>query len=373
MKKWNTKCRFFDEKYACDTLTTEGYKNCGECQFAIPYSKKILIIKFGALGDVIRTTPVLEAIKKKYGQDVLIYWLTSEKSKELLQDNHLIDKIFIYNLENILRLQQEKFDVLFSLEIDTPTILLANLINADEKYGYYFDNGTTSCFNENAEEYLDTAFLNHIKLQSRRTYQELIFKAAELQYNKEFPIIRVYETHKVFANDFKIKNNISENDKLVGFHIGSASRWPSKAWPNEKIMKFIKNLSLQYKIILFAGPNDIEKQKTIINELKQQGIKIISNNPKNTCGEFAAILNLCDIVITNDTFPLHMAIALKKPTIALFFCTPPWEIEGYDLVKKITSPLLEKYFFTNKYIDELVNSISVEEVLQTLREIESTK
>ena len=98
-KKWNIKCRFFDEKYACDTLTTEGYSSCEECKFVQEWSKKILIIKFGALGDIIRTTPVLEAIKKKYGPDTLIYWLTLPKAEELLQNNPLIDKILIYNIE----------------------------------------------------------------------------------------------------------------------------------------------------------------------------------------------------------------------------------------------------------------------------------
>ena len=154
MTKWNIKCRFFDERYACDTLATEGYKSCAECKFVEEWSKKILIIKFGALGDVIRTTPLLHAIKEKYGHDTLIYWLTLPESGELLQGNPLIDRILIYNSENILRIQQEQFDVLFSLEINTPSTLLANLVRAYEKYGYYFSNGAIYCYNLGAEEYL---------------------------------------------------------------------------------------------------------------------------------------------------------------------------------------------------------------------------
>jgi len=370
MKKWNTKCRFFDEKYACDTLTTEGYEDCSECKFAEEYSKKILIIKFGALGDVIRTTPILEAIKKKYGHDTLIYWLTLPESEELLQKNPLIDKILLYNLDSVLRLQQENFDVLFSLEINTPATLIANLVNANEKYGYFFSNRATFCFNQGAQEYLETVFLNTKKLQNRKTYQQLIFQACNLPYSNEFPIIKIYEKKEDFVNKFKQENNISNNEQILGIHIGADSRWPSKTWADEKLIEFIKTIYGKYKIILFSGPNEIGKIKNIKEKLYQQGINIITNNPENSYSEFAAILNICDIVITYDTFALHMAIALKKPTIALFFCTPGWEIEDYGFSKKILSPFIEKYFLTNQYIEELVNSISVEQVLQTLRELE---
>ena len=71
MAKWNTKCRFFNEKYACDTLSSEGYKDCDECKFTQEYSKKILIIKLGAMGDVLRTTSILPALRKKYGENIL--------------------------------------------------------------------------------------------------------------------------------------------------------------------------------------------------------------------------------------------------------------------------------------------------------------
>ena len=130
--KYNEKCRFFNEKYACDTLASEGYKSCEECKFSQEYSKKILIIKLGAIGDVLRTTSILPALKKKYGEDILVYWMTNPESVDLLKNNHLVDKVLEYSYENTLRIQQEQFDILFALEIDTPSTLLANLIKANE-------------------------------------------------------------------------------------------------------------------------------------------------------------------------------------------------------------------------------------------------
>jgi len=364
---WNTKCRFFNENYVCDTLTSEGYKGCDECKFASPYNKKILIIKLGALGDVLRTTPILTAIKEKYPES-LIYWLIEDKygeGRELLENNSCIDKILILNQESILRLQQEKFDLLFSLEITTPGTLIANLVKANEKYGYYFQDGATSYFNEPALEYLETAFLTHIKLKNRKTYQELIFQACGLPYNKQEIVYELKEEYKRYAENFRKFNNLT-NEKILGINFGSGNRWPSKAPSREKLKELIRKLDDKYKVLLLGGQDEENKLKEISDEFKKEGINFLTNNPKNSVGEFASLLSICDKIITTDSFALHLAIALKKPTIALFFSTPAWEVEDYNLAKKITSPLMEKYLFSNVYSEELANSISVEEILKAL-------
>ncbi len=368
MTKWNTQCRFFDEKYACDTLSSENYKTCEECKFSSPYSKKILIIKLGAIGDVLRTTPILSALKKKYGEEILIYWMTNLESVDLFKNNPLVDKILEYNPENVLRIQQEEFDILFSLEIDTPTTLLANLIKAKEKFGFYFNNGATSYFNNGAESYLETAFLQHVKLQNRKSYQQLIFEVCNLSYNKEKLIFYLSEKDIKFGKKFMEDNRLSENDKIIGINIGSGSRWSSKFFSDSKIKELIKKLSNKYKIILLGGPNEIDKQKRLIKEFQKQGISLFANNPNNTLNEFASVVKICDLIICGDTMILHLASSLNKPTIALFFVTPPWEIEDYENITKLTSPILKKHFFINQIIPELEESISIDSVLKKIEE-----
>ena len=372
MEKWNSKCRFFNSEYACDTLAGENYSSCEECRFASLYSKKILIIKLDGAGDVLRTTPILHAIKKKYGDGILIYWMASPESADLLKNNSLIDKVILYNLENVLRIQQEKFDILYSLEINTPATLLANLVVADEKFGFYFNDGATECFNKGAESYLETAFLNHIKLSNRRTYQDLIFESCELEYRGEKPIFNLSAKDIEFGKKFADENNLYESDFVVGINIGAGSKWKSKFWDNEKIKKFIQKLPAGSKTILLSGPNETEKKSLLLNELKKQGISVSANNSQNAFEEFASVINLCDVLVTGDTLAMHIATALGKPTIALFFSTPDWEVEGYDKMTKIQSSLLSKYFFARDYIPELVDSISVDFVLEKLSEIKKS-
>ena len=352
---WNRDCKEFLGVHTCEIQRAEDYPSCESCQFYDPYTKKILIIKLGAMGDVLRTTPLIEALRKKYGNPYIV-WITKEESKELLKEK--VDKVLIYNLDTILRLQKEKFHILISLEIDVPGTALANGVNAEEKFGYYLhEDGHPSTYNKEADFYLERALSNHINRENRKTYQEMMFEIVNLPYEKQ-----EYEIKAKEILEFKKQHNIKDNETLIGINIGSALRWPAKRWHEEEIIKFINNA--KERIILLAGPEEKELQKNIKNKVKKE---IILNNPENTLEEFIAVLNICDTIVTGDTLTLHLAIGLKKKVIALFFCTPPWEIGEYERVTKVVSPLFEKHFYMDNTPEELTKSITAEEVQRFLK------
>ena len=325
---------------------------------------KIVIIKLGALGDVVRTLPLAKAIKTKHKSSKL-YWITKKESLELFENNPYVDKVFILPYKG-----KEHFDILYNFDIDDEVTSLAKSISADKKYGFYKEGDYPSSFNLGAEYYLNTLFDDQLKRENRKTYQEMMFEAAELPYSKEPPEIYLTEKDIKYSQDFIKKYNI-KTENLIGIHMGASQRWPSKAWSKEKLKEFIilaKNKG--YEIILFAGPDEIKKQSELIKELEQEKIKVYTNNPNNTKREFVSLVNICKKIVCSDSLALHIALALKKPTIGLFFCTTPYEVEGYGLLKKIISPLFNKYFpeKQDQYIEELVNSIPAQEILDAIED-----
>ncbi len=348
--KWNRDCRSYIGRYACDLVRSEDYTSCEDCPFYEPTGKRVLLIKLGAMGDVLRTTPLLRAIKEKYG-NCHITWLVNKESKDFLNSPR-VDRVLEYSFENILRLTSEDFDVLISLEIDSPGTIVARNVNAKEKYGYFMDkDGYTSTFNKGADHYLERALSDKINKANRKTYQEMMFETADLPYNKE-------------GYDFEFHEKKGE---YILINIGSDLRWPSKQWAHEKIIRLIKMLNKT--VMLAGGPKEEEAQQKLINLLEKEGIKVLANNCDNTLKEFVEVVKRAEVVITGDTMALHLSAALKKPTVALFFCTPDWEIEDYGLIKKIASPLLEEYWYTNDYVEKLVNSISPEQVYEKIKEL----
>lgn len=358
--KWNRNCKSFPGIYACEVMTAQAYKDCKDCKFYEPISKKILIIKLGAIGDVLRTTPILKTLKEKYGKNIHISWLVKEESKDLLKNNPLIDRILTYSLDSILRLQYEKFDILLSLEVDIPGIAISNLIKADKKYGYFLDkDGHPNYFNEGSKFYLERVFSNYINKSNKKNQLEMLHEIIELPYKKQDYILNLTEEELSYGEKFK-------KNKLIGINISSGDRWSNKSWDKNKIIELVKKIKREtnYSVILLGG----KQEESLLNELKRKILYVTINNPENTLREFASTINQCDIIVTGDTLALHLALALKKKTIALFFCTPDWEIENFDYLKKIVSPLLLQNFFSDEYNKELVNSISTYQVFQKIKE-----
>lgn len=324
---------------------------------------KILIIKLGALGDVVRTLPLLPAIKEKY-KDAEIFWVTKPDSVQIFEDNPYVKKVFTIPFKT-----NDKFDILYNFDIEDEATALAKEINADKKYGFYSDGGYPAAFNKGSEYYLNTLFDDELKKTNKITYQEMMFEAAELEYKKQHGVIYLNDTDKLYAKEFVKKHKI-RTDKLIGIHIGASARWPSKSWSDQKIKEFIlKAKEIGYEIILFAGIDEKQKQAKLALELKAKGVEVYQNNPHNSIKEFAALVNLCRKVICSDSLSLHISLALKKPTVGLFFCTSPNEVEDYGILKKIISPLIYNFFpeKQDQYSEELVNSISVEEVINSIR------
>lgn len=324
---------------------------------------KICIIKLGALGDVVRTLPIAEAVKKKYSESE-ITWITKKNALELFEGNPFVDKAAAIPYNN-----WEKLDILYNFDIEEDATNLAKEIKADRKFGFYSEGGFPNAFNLGAEYYLNTLFDDELKKTNRKTYQQMMFDAAELPYEKEMPLIYLTDEDRKYANEF-LKENKIKTGKLIGIHIGGGGkRWPSKAWAENKIKEFvIKAKETGYETILFGGPDEVEKIGRMREELLNRNIIVYANNPRNSIKEFAVLVEKCDKIVCHDSLSLHISLALKKPTIGLFFCTTPHEVEDYGLLKKIISPLLYEFFpeKQDQFSEELINSISVDEVINIL-------
>ena len=323
---------------------------------------EILIIKLGAKGDVVRTLSVLPAIKEKFPNSK-ITWVTKNSSSKILENHPLIDSIKTPPFST-----EKKFDILYNFDIEKEATDVAKQVSAEKKLGFSEEFGYPISFNQGAEYYLNTLFDDDLKRENKKTYQEMMFSLAELEFKKQKPRIYLTENEKSYAQKFLQDNNLNPED-IVGIHMGSGKRWPSKAWAPNKIKNLIIELNkIGKNVLLFGGPDEIDTHKKLVGELKSEGIRMYKNNPNNTDREFFSLISLPSTIVCSDSFALHIALSFEKPTICLFFVTSPDEIEGYGILKKVVSPMLYDYFpeKSDQYSEELVNSISVSEVLSKL-------
>ncbi|MEK6825571.1 MAG: glycosyltransferase family 9 protein [Nanoarchaeota archaeon] len=327
----------------------------------------ICIIKLGADGDVLRTLPLAKALYQE--KKATITWITKGDIATLLEGLPYIHRIV--QLEEVTEIEEESFDALYNFDTEEEALELAEALQATKKYGFHDDSGYPVAYNAGGEYYLNTMFDDELKKSNKKTYQEMMFEVAELPYKKERCELKLKEEDKRYAKEFTEKNNF-QGKKIIGIHMGAGNRWPSKAWHPDNVKEFIQLAkSKGYEIIIFGGPNEIEKHNSLIEHLKNQGLHICRNDPHNTKSEFAALVSLCDAFVCSDSFSLHVSIGLGKPTIALFFVTSPAEVETYDLSTKIISPKFKEFFpeKSDVYDESLVKSISAEEVMQAVEKL----
>ena len=345
--KFKTDCRFFKGERPC-----APYKLCNRCPDYKPMGKRILIIKLGATGDVLRTTPLLAAIKKKY-TDSFITWLTFPEAEEVLKFNPLIDCLLVYNLGSILRLERESFDLVLSLDKMAEATALVTKIKGREKRGFYMgDKGELLPLNKEADYAYRLGLDDKLKFkQNKKSYQEMIFEIAGLPYEREEYILNLTPQENDYTGSLRKRYRLHKK-KVVGLNTGCGKVFDTKKWTIDGFVKVAKSLNTSAALsinpehaervnkhevatLILGGPEEVERNKIISKCLKGIKGKAISTGCCNTLRQFISIIDLCDVVVTGDTIALHLAIALKKKVIALFGSTSSNEIDLYGRGEKL--------------------------------------
>ncbi len=310
---------------------------CENCSYYKPIAKRILIIKLGSIGDVLRTTPLLYGLKNKYPESH-ITWLADSESASVLDRNNLINRLLSYNFNSVLKLQVEEFDIVINLDKEKGVASLAELIKAKEKSGYGISKeGSLYPLNKEAEYGFSLGLSDELKFRiNRKSYQEIIFETAGLTFNNEEYILNLDENQKRFRDNFLNKYNLNEDDFKIGLNTGCGSIFPYKKWTVNGFVELIDmlNTKLNAKILLLRGGSERARNLEII---ERTASRIIDTGSDNNLKEFIALISCCDVVVTADTLALHIAIALKKKVVVFFGPTCSQEIELYGRGRKIVS------------------------------------
>jgi ADP-heptose:LPS heptosyltransferase len=300
-------------------------------------TKKILIIKLGAMGDVVRTTAILPSLKEKYN-DSSIHWVTKSNTIPLIQNHPMINKIYSIERNVFELLKKLDFDIIINLDEELNACSLATKLKKKKLYGFYLD-GDKVVPTPSAKEWFDMGALGEkplndiLKKENKKTHQRIMHEIINIPYKRTNHTIYLSKKQLEFSENFKKRNNISNEEEVIGLNTGAGDRWP-KQLELKKTVKLIENLYKRHKarLILFGGPNEIERNKEILSLTK---VPLIDAGCRNSLEEFTSLVNLCDLFITSDSMGVHVAVGLKKKIISFFGPTSANEIELYGLGKKI--------------------------------------
>jgi len=282
----------------------------------------VLIIKLGATGDVVRTTPLLRRL------DGPVSWITAENNLALLEG---IDReVRCVSWENRERVADTTYDLVINLEDDREMSRFLKELKFKQLLGAYLNGDDRLAYTSDSRDWFDLSLISaygreeadRLKLFNRRTYQQLIFEGLGLGFNGETYYLPPSRPTGL------------QGDVAISSTAGPI--WPMKKWAYyDKLKQRLENHGL------------------IVNELPQRASLL----------EHLADVQGHRCLVSGDSLPMHLAMGSGVRCVSIFTCTSPWEIHGYGLQEKLVSPLLEEFFYKRGYDRRATAAISVEKVM----------
>ena len=338
------------------------------------FLKRILIVRPDRIGDVLISTPVIEAVRRALPGAFLMA-LVAPHSQEIVDRNPYLNSFFLLDkkgkhrgFSGMLRLVGE----LRSYRFDTAIVLhgtkrvhvalamagIPNRIGYDRKWGFLLTKRLkdVKVYGEKheAEYSLDLLLALGVPAEGGRVYMPTT------------------QESDIRVDRFLKGKGISANDRLVAIHPGASSI--SKRWMSDRFAAVADRLQeWNYKVVIVSGPEDVATGRAVIQTMKQ--------SPVDACGqttirELASLFKRSELLISNDSGPVHVAVGVGTPVVSIFGRSQP------GLSQKRWRPLGERDIVLQKDVGctvcladdcqinfECLKALSVGEVIEAARRI----
>jgi lipopolysaccharide heptosyltransferase II len=275
--------------------------------------KKILCIKPRGIGDIVLSTIIIDNLVS-YFPGVKIDYLTESFAKPCLEDNPNINKILTmgkreFPLWVALRIRKEKYDLLLDLWSNPRTAQIAFLSGVKYRVGF---------------AYRGRKYAYNIRATSERGVNHSAEHNLELIKAIDIPIVSKNVQYFITPSDKEFAQSIFQSyfkDFELVTGIIPSGGWESKRCDASKWVEICEGLREKFntKFLILWGPKDKEDADYIIKKLGDSA-KLA---PETDIKRMSALINFCNLVIANDSGPMHISAALGIPTIGIFGPTDP--------------------------------------------------
>jgi len=283
--------------------------------------RRILIVNVNWLGDTLFVTPFIRAVRENHPESYIAI-LTHPRCLEILEENPYIDEVIVYEEKKefvhllgkfsiISKLKSKRFDTAFILRRSLSRTMLLFLSKIPQRIGY--DNKRSGFLLtkkiplsskdlHRVEHFLDLA--RSVGIQPKDIRYE--FFVSKKDKDERDTILR--------------RKGIKDKEEFIVINPGG--NWPLKRWPVGNFARLGDEIFSRFntKVVLSGAEKDIPLCKEIFSLMRQSPILLCGETNLKT---LAAVFEKAKWVISNDSGPMHIAVGVKTPVIALFGPTSP--------------------------------------------------
>ena len=289
--------------------------------------ERILIIRLAPLGETVLTTPVIRALRQHF-PDAYIAYMVAPTREDLVSANPYLNEVLTYQPsvpKLIYQMARRKFQMAVVLQPTFRLVLHTFLARIPFRVGFETNAG--------GKKLLNLAVRNDTLQHETQRYLDVV-RALGVEVVASEPEVFVDRASIAWVNNFLENHKLNDSKRIIGLNPGAATAY--RRWHAANFAVLGDRLHETYgaHIIITTGPRE--------GELADQVTELMSHSPvivnQATPMQLAALLQRCDLYISNDTGPMHLSTAVKTPTVALFGASnliqwaPPWD--GHAVVAR---------------------------------------
>jgi len=293
--------------------------------------KKILIINTFGIGDVLFTTPFISNLKTNL-PGVEIGYVGNRRTEPTLLDNPEVDKVFVYERDEFMAvynqsklkflkkikgflklIKNENYDIVFDFSLNTTASFYMLLIGIKYRLGFNYRNRGHFLTHK-------IPFLGFEKKHVVEFYLDLLEEIGLSVHTREL-VMHIDAKDQKWAEDFLAENGLTDKQTLVGVLPGGGASWGKDAyyrrWSQENYAKLVDKMVEKFGVnIILMGD---KSEKELCSEvLERSHSRVVSAFGQTNIGQFAALMSKCRLVVLNDGGPVHVAVATKTKSVAIF-------------------------------------------------------
>ena len=318
----------------------------------------ILMIKTGSLGDVLRTTSVLPGLERRF-PDMELTWLVAPGAAPLVERHRLVSGVVPCEPSDPASLEAARaaltarsggrWDWVLSLDDEESLCAFAASLDAARLSGATVDAGGRPTYTDDVEEWFGMGLLSkdgkeaadRRKRENQRTHPAIHADMLGVESGK--PELALPDEARAAAAALARGAGLEDTTLVCGLNTGAGDRWRSKELPVERVVEVAGGLATalgrEVTFLVLGGPAERERNDRIVAGVAALGApaRVVDAGTDHDLCTFAAVVGLCDLLITSDSLALHMGVAMDVPLVSFFAPTSAAEIDLYGLGEKVAS------------------------------------
>ncbi len=282
--------------------------------------QRAIIIQTAFLGDVVLTLPLIQKLKQEQPEcaiDVVVI----PRCAEILKNHPDVHEIILYDkrkqesgisglLNKAKEFRAKKYDWAFVPHRSVRSAALARLANIPHRVGFSNSSGRwmfTDVVLYKQEQHEVVRNLQLLKSLGIQTEEKILPQLYPSQYD--------IQTVELFLKEYSLTG-----ERIVAIAPGTV--WNTKCWLTERFADLSSNIIEKgFHVVLIGGKEDEALAHEIVNTVDSK--RISSSVGKLTILQSAELIRKCSVLVTNDSAPMHLAVAMRTPVVAIFGATVP--------------------------------------------------